>query len=138
MRNINLIIVHCSATPEGRNVAVADIDRWHRERGVDGIGYHYVVYIDGSVHEGRPLNKVGAHCKGHNIHSIGICYIGGVDLNGKPKDTRTLAQKDALVNLLMRLKRRFPKAVIRGHRDFAAKACPSFDATKEYAGISNA
>lgn len=138
MRNINLIIVHCSATPEGRNVSVADIDRWHRERGFDGIGYHYVVYIDGSVHEGRPLNKVGAHCKGHNVHSIGICYIGGVDLNGKPKDTRTLAQKDALVNLLMRLKRRFPKAVIRGHRDFAAKACPSFDATKEYAGISNA
>lgn len=138
MRNINLIIVHCSATPEGRNVAVADIDRWHRERGFDGIGYHYVVYIDGSVHEGRPLNKVGAHCKGNNAHSIGICYIGGVDLNGKPKDTRTLAQKDALVNLLMRLKRRFPKAVIRGHRDFAAKACPSFDATKEYAGISNA
>lgn len=138
MRNINLIIVHCSATPEGRNVSVADIDRWHRERGFDGIGYHYVVYIDGSVHEGRPLNKVGAHCKGHNAHSIGICYIGGVDLNGKPKDTRTLAQKDALVNLLMRLKRRFPKAVIRGHRDFAAKACPSFDATKEYAGISNA
>lgn len=138
MRNINLIIVHCSATPEGRNVAVADIDRWHRERGFDGIGYHYVVYIDGSVHEGRPLNKVGAHCKGHNAHSIGICYVGGVDLNGKPKDTRTLAQKDALVNLLMRLKRRFPKAVIRGHRDFAAKACPSFDATKEYAGISNA
>lgn len=138
MRNINLIIVHCSATPEGRNVAVADIDRWHRERGFDGIGYHYVVYIDGSVHEGRPLNKVGAHCKGHNAHSIGICYIGGVDLNGKPKDTRTLAQKDALVNLLMRLKRHFPKAVIRGHRDFAAKACPSFDATKEYAGISNA
>lgn len=137
MRNINLIIVHCSATPEGRNVAVADIDRWHRERGFDGIGYHYVVYIDGSVHEGRPLNKVGAYCKGHNAHSIGICYIGGVDLNGKPKDTRTLAQKDALVNLLMRLKRRFPKAVIRGHRDFAAKACPSFDATKEYAGISN-
>lgn len=138
MRNINLIIVHCSATPEGRDVSVADIDRWHRERGFDGIGYHYVVYIDGSVHEGRPLNKVGAHCKGHNAHSIGICYVGGVDLNGKPKDTRTLAQKDALVNLLMRLKRRFPKAVIRGHRDFAAKACPSFDATKEYAGISNA
>lgn len=138
MRNINLIIVHCSATPEGRNVSVADIDRWHRERGFDGIGYHYIVYIDGSVHEGRPLNKVGAHCKGHNAHSIGICYIGGVDLNGKPKDTRTLAQKDALVNLLMRLKRRFPKAVIRGHRDFAAKACPSFDATKEYAGISYA
>lgn len=138
MRNINLIIVHCSAMPEGRDVSVADIDRWHRERGFDGIGYHYVVYIDGSVHEGRPLNKVGAHCKGHNAHSIGICYVGGVDLNGKPKDTRTLAQKDALVNLLMRLKRRFPKAVIRGHRDFAAKACPSFDATKEYAGISNA
>lgn len=138
MRNINLIIVHCSATPEGRDVSVADIDRWHRERGFDGIGYHYVVYIDGSVHEGRPLNKVGAHCKGHNAHSIGICYVGGVDIYGKPKDTRTLAQKDALVNLLMRLKRRFPKAVIRGHRDFAAKACPSFDATKEYAGIFNA
>ena len=138
MRRITEIIVHCSATREGKYFTAEDIDRWHKAQGFACIGYHFVVRTDGRIEMGRSIERVGAHCKGHNAHSIGICYVGGVDSYGKPKDTRTLAQKDALVNLLMRLKRRFPKAVIRGHRDFAAKACPSFDATKEYAGISNA
>ena len=136
MRKINLIVVHCTATPEGRDVTVADIDRMHRARGWKKIGYHYVVYRDGSVHEGRPLAEVGAHCKGHNAHSIGVCYVGGLTADGrKAKDTRTLEQKDALVLLLVRLKTQFPMAKIHGHRDFAAKECPSFDATREYAGI---
>ena len=137
MRKIKEIIIHCSATKEGRNYTVADIDRWHRERGFFSIGYHFVIYRDGSIHVGRSVEEVGAHCKGHNSNSIGVCYIGGLGKDGKPKDTRTPEQKDALVGLLMRLKRQFPGAVIRGHRDFAAKACPSFDATKEYADISN-
>ena len=136
MRTINEIIVHCTATPEGKDYTVDDITRWHKERGFKTIGYHYVVYRDGSVHEGRPLAEVGAHCKGHNAHSIGVCYVGGLTADGrKAKDTRTLEQKEALVLLLVRLKTQFPLAKIHGHRDFAAKECPSFDATREYAGI---
>lgn len=136
MRKINEIIVHCSATAEGKDFTVQDIDRWHRARGWKGIGYHYVVYRDGTVHAGRSENEVGAHCYGHNQHSIGVCYIGGVASDGKtPKDTRTAAQRQALKKLLIQLKKKYPGAAIHGHRDFAAKACPSFDATKEYAGL---
>ena len=136
MRTINEIIVHCTATPEGKDYTVDDITRWHKERGFKTIGYHYVVYRDGSVHEGRPLAEGGAHCKGHNAHSIGVCYVGGLTADGrKAKDTRTLEQKEALVLLLVRLKTQFPLANIHGHRDFAAKECPSFDATREYVGI---
>lgn len=136
MRRINEIIVHCSATPKGRDFTVADITEWHKQRGFKTIGYHYVVYRDGSVHAGRPIEQVGAHCVGHNANSIGVCYIGGLAADGKtPEDTRTIAQKDALVLLLNKLKRDFPLATIHGHRDFAQKACPSFDATKEYKGL---
>ena len=93
MRKISEIIVHCAATPEGKAFTVADIDAWHRKRGFRCIGYHFVIYLDGSVHEGRAIEEVGAHCLGHNANSIGICYIGGCATNGKtPKDTRTEAQ----------------------------------------------
>ena len=137
MRKINEIIVHCAATREGRDFTVEDITRWHKARGFATIGYHYVIYRDGSIHEGRPLEQIGAHCVGHNKHSIGICYIGGCASDGKtPKDTRTPEQKEALLALLRRLKARFPNATIHGHRDFAAKACPSFDAFREYSGLA--
>ena len=133
MRRITEIIVHCAATPEGKDFTVADITRWHKARKFVTIGYHYVIYRNGEVHNGRPERQVGAHCTGHNSYSIGVCYIGGVAKDGKtPKDTRTSAQKLALERLLKHLKERFPKAAIHGHRDFAAKACPSFDATEEY------
>ena len=133
MRKINEIIVHCAATREGRDFTVEDITRWHKARGFATIGYHYVIYRDGSIHEGRPLEQIGAHCVGHNKHSIGICYIGGCTSDGKtPKDTRTPEQKEALFALLRHLKARFPNATIHGHRDFAAKACPSYDAFREY------
>ena len=133
MRKINEIIVHCAATREGRDFTVEDITRWHKARGFATIGYHYVIYRDGSIHEGRPLEQIGAHCVGHNKHSIGICYIGGCASDGKtPKDTRTPEQKEALLALLRRLKAQFPNATIHGHRDFAAKACPSYDAFREY------
>lgn len=138
MRKINEIIVHCSATAEGKDFTVEDITRWHKARGFKTIGYHYVVYRDGSVHAGRPVNEIGAHCLGHNANSIGVCYIGGLATDGKtPKDTRTGAQKEALRNLLKKLVKDYhlPKGSIHGHRDFAAKACPSFDATKEYKDI---
>lgn len=135
-RRIDEIIVHCSATAEGKDFTIADITRWHRQRGFTTIGYHYVVYRDGSIHTGRDVNVAGAHCTGHNTHSIGVCYIGGCKADGRsPKDTRTEAQKAALLKLLKDLKRLYPNAKIRGHRDFANKACPSFDATKEYRTI---
>lgn len=126
MRPINRIILHCSATAEGRDYTVADIDQWHKARGWQGIGYHYVVYRDGSIHNGRPMEAVGAHTSGYNKDSIGICYIGGVDANGKPKDTRTPEQKKALRELVAKLKEQFPNATVHGHYEFAQKACPSF------------
>lgn len=136
MRKINEIIVHCAATPEGKNFKAADIDRWHRERKMKCIGYHYVVDLDGTVEPGRPESEIGAHCLGHNQYSIGVCYVGGLAADDKtPKDTRTAAQKEALLALLKKLRAKYPKASIHGHRDFAAKACPSFDATTEYKNI---
>lgn len=127
MREINRIILHCSATPEGKDFTVADIDRWHKARGWQGIGYHYVVYRDGSVHVGRNVAVAGAHTSGYNKNSIGVCYIGGVATDGKtPKDTRTEEQRVALRELVERLRKQFPKATVHGHYEFAAKACPSF------------
>ena len=132
MRNINKIIVHCSATKEGKAFNVADIIRWHKQRGFATIGYHWVVLLDGTIQQGRAEMTMGAHCLGHNANSIGICYIGGLDRNGQPKDTRTPAQKKALLELLKRLKKDYPNATIHGHREFANKACPCFDAKNEY------
>lgn len=135
MRKIKEIIIHCSATPEGREVTVEDIDKWHRERGFKGIGYHYVIYLDGSIHKGRDESVVGAHCSMHNAKSIGICYIGGCERVGKklkPKDTRTPEQKAALKELLHELAVRYPDATLHGHCEFANKACPCFDVQDEY------
>ena len=136
MRKINEIIVHCSATAEFRDFGAADIDRWHKAQGWDCIGYHYVVRIDGTIEEGRPVERMGAHCKGHNANSIGVCYIGGLTEDGKtPNDTRTAAQKAALLSLIRRLKSNYPGAKVYGHRDFAKKACPCFEAREEYSEI---
>ena len=136
MRRITEIIVHCSATPEGRPHTVGDIRAWHKQRGFKDVGYHYIIYLDGSIHAGRNEAEIGAHCTGHNRNSIGVCYIGGMTKDMKAaKDTRTDAQKKSLLQLLRQLKKKYPQAKIYGHRDFAAKACPSFNARKEYAGL---
>ena len=133
MRNIDKIIVHCSATPEGRDVQISEIKRWHvGERNWSDIGYHYVILLDGTVEIGRSMSRNGAHVRGHNKNSVGIAYVGGTDSAGNPKDTRTLAQKHSLQLLLVFLKSVYPKAGIYGHRDFSSKACPSFDAKEEY------
>lgn len=135
-RTINEIIVHCTATGEGRDYDVATIRSWHIRQGWSDIGYHYLIRLDGTIETGRDVNIAGAHCQGHNTHSIGVCYVGGVTADyDTPKDTRTEAQKDALVQLLVHLRALYPKATIHGHRDFAAKACPSFDARKEYESL---
>lgn len=140
MRKINEIILHCSATPENKNFTVEDITKWHIAKGWDGCGYHYVIHLDGTIHNGRPLQKNGAHCLGHNTNSIGICYIGGVDKNGKPKDTRTDAQKKALIILVHELLVKYNLKLyqVHCHYEYAAKACPSFkieDFKKDYQKI---
>lgn len=135
-RRIDMIIVHCSATPEGKDYTVEDIRKWHKQQGWSDIGYHYVVYLDGSVHEGRDVDIAGAHCSGKNLYSIGVCYVGGVAQDGRtPKDTRTESQKAAILSLLVDLKKLYPNAKIYGHQDFANKACPSFNAKLEYSRI---
>lgn len=149
MRKITHIVLHCSATKEGQRVSVADIEKWHKERGFRKIGYHYVVYLDGSIHKGRELSEVGAHVAGSNANSIGVCYVGGLDAAGKAKDTRTEQQKASLFYLLQSLKEQFAVATICGHRDFSPdlngngviepreylKACPCFDAIPEYKNV---
>ena len=127
MRRIRKIIIHCTATPEGRHVTVADIRRWHLRNGWKDIGYHWVVLLDGKIAPGRPETEVGAHCKGQNADSIGVCYVGGCDRDMRPRDTRTAGQKAALVQLCKELLRRYPGAEVRGHNEYSDKACPSFD-----------
>lgn len=140
MRTINKIIIHCADTPEGRDDKAADIKRWHtlpppKGNGWKDIGYHYVIDLDGTIEPGIPIEQAGSHCSGHNADSIGICYIGGCDKDMKPKDTRTDEQKTALLLLLKYLVAKYPGAKIYGHKDFAQKACPSFDAKTEYAEL---
>ena len=137
MRTITLIVVHCSAVKPDQTSSVAQIDTWHRERGYHlGVGYHYVIRRNGEIEPGRPEWMVGAHCLNHNRYSIGICYEGGLDARGQPADTRTLEQKLAMLHLLEVLHRRYPKALIVGHRDLSHdRDCPCFDAVKEYADL---
>ncbi len=134
MRDIDKIIIHCSATREGDDsVNVKVIDRWHKARGWRGCGYHYVVLIDGTIEMGRMIDEIGAHVKNMNKSSIGVCYIGGVEKDGKtPKDTRTENQKESLLLLLKTLKKMFPSATIHGHNEFSPKACPSFNVQEQY------
>lgn len=142
-RRIDEIIIHCTATPEGQPRTVEQIRQEHiRNRGFADIGYHYVVYLDGTVHEGRNIDIAGAHATNHNAHSIGVVYVGGVENDPKkaykdlkPKDTRTEEQKASLLSLLMDLRKLYPTARIIGHRDVSSKACPSFDAKAEYRKI---
>lgn len=137
MRKIKEIIVHCSATREGKPFTVADIDRWHRKKGWKGCGYHYVITLDGKVEQGRPEQIAGAHCPGRNSESIGVCYIGGCDLVGKSKDTRTPEQKKAMVTLIRQLMQTHGISIkdVRCHNEFSTKACPSFSVQKLHKDI---
>ena len=149
MRTITLIVIHCSAVGPDQTSSAAQIDSWHRKdrHYKFGIGYHYVIRRDGAIEPGRPEWMVGAHCLNHNAHSIGICYEGGLDIRGQPDpkgrmpkyepaDTRTEAQKASMRRLIDDLHRRYPRALIVGHRDLNPhKDCPCFDAVKEYATL---
>lgn len=159
MRLIDLLVIHCSATPAGLDIGAADLDVMHRARGfhfdpptpegLHSIGYHYVIQISGVVETGRPIELVGAHVKGHNANSIGVCLVGGLDAARKPANTYTLAQWRALHELVDQLQAQFPtiRRVV-GHRDLSPdknhdgritrdewmKECPCFDVATWYAG----
>ncbi len=133
MRRINHIVVHCADTPRGKYFDIKDIRQWHLARGFNDVGYHFVILLNGTIQPGRELKTIGAHVKGFNSKSIGICYIGGKD----GLDTRTTQQKASLVYLIATMKRIFKKAKVSGHRDFpnVTKYCPSFEAKHEYKNL---
>lgn len=132
MRLITMLIIHCSAVMPFQTSSVESIRAYHISKGWSDCGYHYVIRRDGTIEKGRPEEKVGAHCLNHNKHSIGLCYEGGLDSNGKSADTRTPEQKEAMLNLLTELKKKYPNAIIVGHNTFSNKACPCYDAAEEY------
>ena len=145
MRGISDIVIHCAATVEGKDYGREYILGIHKAKGWSDVGYHYIILLDGTIVQGRPIEKVGAHVKGSNYNSVGVCYIGGLDANRKPKDTRTIAQIHALRACVGMLKIRFPDATVLGHRDYSPdknkdgkitsdewfKACPCFDVKTE-------
>ena len=133
MRDINKIILHCSATREGQDISTETIRGWHvNERGWSYIGYHYVVLLDGTVDKARPVERQGAHVRGKNKGSIGVCYIGGCDADMNPKDTRNEAQKKSLEELITYLMESYDDATLHGHNEFSSKACPSFNVQEVY------
>jgi N-acetylmuramoyl-L-alanine amidase len=134
MRPITEIIIHCTGTVPSNGTTVEAVRKYHKEvNGWKDIGYHYLIYLDGSIHQGRPIDQVGAHCKNHNTGTIGICYVGGKNAEGKLVDTRTVAQMAALRNLVKSLKTVFPTIKkVSGHSQYSSKPCPCFDVTKEF------
>lgn len=134
-RGVEKIILHCAATPEGRDVTSTTIGEWHKARGFSNrggtyVGYHFVIHRDGRIEACKPEGVRGTHAYPWNSNSIGVCYIGGVAKDGKnPKDTRTPEQLESMERLVRELLKAYPGADVLGHRDVpgVAKACPSFD-----------
>ena len=133
MRPIKEIVLHTTYTPEGREHDVEDIRAWHKAKGWSDIGYHYLIKIDGTIEAGRPLDKIGAHAKGHNQGSIGICYVGGMSADHRsPLDTRTSNQKQAMQQLVSAMNVVFGGVKVLGHNEISSKSCPCFDVGVEF------
>ena len=145
-RMVDLIVIHCSATKETSRLTPLALDRMHRQRGFNGCGYHYYIERDGKINSMRPSEKVGAHARGYNAHSLGICYEGGLDKNGRAADIRTERQKVSLRALVKVLRQLYPTINrVVGHRDLSpdrngdgvitpdewTKQCPCFDVASE-------
>lgn len=136
MRNITHLVVHCSATPQ--NTTIESIKNyWKTVRKWVSPGYHFIIKANGEIVQLLDIGQISNGVAGRNSTLINICYLGGVNTSGIPVDNRTPAQKTSLLSLLTELKRKFPNAIIQGHRDFpgVAKACPSFDAKSEYSKL---
>jgi len=136
MRDVNRIVLHCSATVEGKEYSVDTIRSWHTAKGWSDIGYHYLISLDGCVGIGRPIDKQGAHVRGHNKDTIGICYVGGVNADLKPKDTMTPEQEDTFRSLVASIRTLFGEDItIHGHNEFSSKACPSFIVKEKFSDL---
>lgn len=147
--DIRYLIIHCSATTSRQDYSRARLERDHQSRGFESAGYHYYIRRDGAIYTLRQHHEVGAHCRGYNRCSLGICYEGGLDERRRPADTRTVEQRWALEHLLLMLRTLYPQAQIVGHRDLSPdldgdgrimprewiKACPSFDVGTAYSYI---
>ena len=136
MRQVKKIILHCTATVEGQEFDITDVDRWHKKRGWKSVGYHYLIKQDGTLQVGRSLDEVGSHAKGENNDSIGIVYVGGLDANKEPKDTMTAYQELTLMELIFSLRTVFHWMPVHGHNEYSNKACPSFDVQEKYKFIN--
>lgn len=128
MRAINKIIIHCADTKPSMDVGVNEIRSWHLQRGWSDIGYHYVIRKDGTIEVGRPIERIGSHCKGQNTGSIGVCYVGGFG----GVDDRTKEQLESMKTLINSLRHDFGKLEVRGHNEYSEKSCPNFNAYEEY------
>lgn len=147
-KGIKRIVIHCTATREGQDVDAATIRKWHVGQGWRDIGYHFVIRLDGSVERGRPEDQVGSHVQGFNTGSIGVVYAGGLDRQGRPKDTRTPEQTQAMARLVGELVKAYSGAKVMGHRDLSPdkdgdgvveqhewlKDCPCFDVGAWWSG----
>lgn len=135
----DFLVVHCSASKAGADIGLAEIDRWHAERGFIGVGYHYIIRRSGVVETGRPVDTIGAHVAGYNWRSIGICLIGGVSESGAPVENYTAEQWVSLRRLLLQLHAAYPNAAVCGHRDFpeVRKDCPCFHVRMWWAQVKN-
>ena len=136
MRQVKKIILHCTATVEGQEFDITDVDRWHKKRGWKSVGYHYLIKQDGTLQVGRSLDEVGSHTKGENSDSIGIVYVGGLDANKEPKDTMTAYQELTLMELIFSLRTVLHWMPVHGHNEYSSKACPSFDVQEKYKFIN--
>ena len=134
MRDITEIILHCTATPIGRDIHIDEVRRWHTQgRGWADVGYHYLITLDGCLERGRLLPTVGAHTKGHNLYSVGVAYVGGLDLDGNPADTMTCEQEETFEHLCFSLQMALCRPLgVSGHNDYSNKACPGFSVRKKW------
>ena len=136
MRDIKYIVIHCTATqPNTKKESI--LSYWKNTLKWKSVGYHRLIDANGVIHELAKYEETTNGVKGYNSESIHFSYIGGIDESGRPKDTRTLKQKESLLYLVKQAKKQFPNAIVQGHKDFkgVVKACPSFDAKNEYKAI---
>lgn len=137
MRQIDEVILHCTATPWQREVDIEEIRRWHTQgNNWSDVGYHYLIQLDGSLQAGRDLTIAGAHTKGHNQRTVGVAYVGGLKADGEPGDTMTLEQEETFEHLFFALQMVLCKPLaLSGHREYSSKSCPGFDPKKKWAHL---
>jgi len=130
-RHIDLLVVHCTYTYKRMDIGAEEITRWHKDRGWSTCGYHFIVRKDGTIEKGRDLDRIGAHARGYNVGSIGVCYVGGRTDDNKPVDDRTPEQKKSLAALIINLQTEHPDIIVKGHNQLSSKSCPNYNVQED-------